>query len=704
MSFLVPKFWRTVKSSLLLFCGGLLALVFPAIVGAVVPVDRTVQVSATVSDSPPSIKLSWPSDPNAQSYTVARRLLSDTAWGSPTTVLSTTNAFTDTAVAVGADYEYKVTKNATGYTGYGYINSAIKLPLVENRGTVILVVDNTYAADLAPELNRLKSDLVGDGWKVIRHDVSRTASVPSVKALIAADYAADPLNVKSVFLFGHVPVPYSGNLAPDGHGDHVGAWPADGFYGDMTGSWTDTMISSTTASRTQNRNVPGDGKYDQSSFPAALTLEVGRVDLADMPAFAPKTEKDLLRQYLNKDHNFRHKILTAPPRALVDDSFGDFSGEAFSMSAWRNFAPLVGATNTKSLDWFTTLNTQSYLWAYGAGGGSYTSASGVGNTSSFAMTDTQAVFTMLFGSYFGDWDSTNNFLRAPLATSYGLSSAWAGRPQWFYQHMGLGKTLGYSTRLTQNVLFSNLYTPLGFSASGVHVALMGDPTLRMSPVTPTGVLTGTATADGIQLSWGASPEADMGYHVYRASSPDGPFTRLTSAPVTFTEFFDNSAFNATYTYMVKAIKLQITPSGSYYNSSQGIFVTLPANCKDLLVTSAGDDAGCGTLRHAVNFLTAAPNTPNPLITLQLPGGTSKIQLTQGLTLPRGATLLAGKDLASSCAAGPTVTLDGSGVSGPGLVLSGGNVVSGFQVQGFSGPQLKVTAGGSPNRVLCSRFG
>ena len=44
--------------------------------------------------------------------------------------------------------------------------------------------------------------------------------------------------------FGHVPVPYSGDIVPDGHmPDHVGAWPCDGFYGDMDGTWTDNAVN-----------------------------------------------------------------------------------------------------------------------------------------------------------------------------------------------------------------------------------------------------------------------------------------------------------------------------------------------------------------------------------------------------------------------------------------------------------------------------
>ena len=45
---------------------------------------------------------------------------------------------------------------------------------------------------LRQELARLKQDLVGDGWLVLRHDVAQTATVLSIKSLIQADYLADP--------------------------------------------------------------------------------------------------------------------------------------------------------------------------------------------------------------------------------------------------------------------------------------------------------------------------------------------------------------------------------------------------------------------------------------------------------------------------------------------------------------------------------
>ena len=137
------------------------------------------------------------------------------------------NSWTDSNVSNGNAYEYRVEKTANGYNGAGFVLAGIQAPLKDTRGKVVLLVDNSHSGALQSELRRLEWDLAGDGWIVLRHDVSRNDSVVNIKNIIKADYNSDPSGVKAVFLFGHVPVPYSGNLNPDGHGDHLGAWPAD---------------------------------------------------------------------------------------------------------------------------------------------------------------------------------------------------------------------------------------------------------------------------------------------------------------------------------------------------------------------------------------------------------------------------------------------------------------------------------------------
>jgi len=501
-----------------------------------------------------------------------------------TTLPGSATSFADNSMALGARVEYRIQKSTSGaYAGFGYISVGLKAPLIENRGKLMLVVDNTHAAALTNELRRLEQDFVGDGWAVVRRDVSPTSAPPAVKAVIKSVYDSDPGNVKAVFLFGRIAVPRSGNVEVDGHPDHKGAWAADTYYADMDGVWTDSTVTSTTAERAVNHNVPGDGRFDQSNIPSDLELQVGRVDLSNMTCFSNKTpsrsELDLLRQYLNKDHNLRHGRVVLPRRGAVCDNFGQAHGEAFAATGWRAFAPMFGASNNVQIPggaFFPTLSNEGYLFTYGTGGGGYYTCNGVGGSDDFALNDIKTVFTSFFGSYFGDFDNESNFLRAALgSSSYTLTTSWSGRPHWFYHHMALGETIGHSALLSQNNAFGGLYENQNYGTRMTHTALLGDPTLRLHPVLPPSNVTATQSGAQVTLNWTVSADTALqGYHVYRAPTAAGPFTRLTpTTPVAPTTFTDNAPTNGSV-YMVRAIKLETSGSGTYLNPSQGIFAVV----------------------------------------------------------------------------------------------------------------------------------
>ncbi|MHC1706863.1 MAG: PKD domain-containing protein [Bacteroidales bacterium] len=530
--------------------------------------DASVELKAVVQVSPAQITLSWTPNAGATQHTVFKKLKSEASWGNSLINLpGTVNQFSDINVLTGLSYEYKIVRNASNYTGYGYINSGIQIPAVENRGKVILLTDSMFISSCGNEINQLVGDLEGDAWVVLRHNISRTAMVSSVKSIIVADYNADPVNTKALFLLGHIPVPYSGNINPDGHPDHQGAWPADVYYADVNGIWTDYSVNNTVASDSRNDNIPGDGKFDQSLLPSDVELQCGRVDFANMPAFSA-TEHVLMKNYLDKDHDYRHKNFSPVHRALIDDNFGYFNGEAFAASAWKNFGPLVDPATVTSSDYFTTMSSNSYLWSYGCGGGWYQGSSGIGSTTDFAASSLQGVFTVLFGSYFGDWDSQNNFLRAPLAQGTMLTDAWSGRPHWQFHHMALGENMGYSARLTQN---NNSLYYSGYGARYIHIALMGDPTLRNDVVAPPANVTAVVTGNHCQISWAPSVDAVLGYYVYMKNINNSNYIRLTQNPVTSTAYTQYCLQDTgIYTYMVKALVLQTSPSGTYYNLSQGI--------------------------------------------------------------------------------------------------------------------------------------
>ncbi len=544
------------------------------------PKDCSVELWANVQVSPPQITINWVPNVGTSNYSIDRKPKNSSTWTSlSATNPSTTTQYVDNTVSVGVHYEYRVTRTAqTGtltYPGYGYINSGIQIPVVENRGKLILLVDVTHSVTLAPEIKRLQDDLEGDGWEVLTSYISPTLAVTAVKSQIVSTYNSDPANVKAVFLLGHIPVAYSGNLGPDGHPDHQGAWPTDVYYGEMNGSWTDVSVTSTTASPARTQNIPGDGKFDQSFIPTAVELQVGRVDLKGMTSFTA-SETQLLKNYLDKDHDYRKKIYAPIKRAVLEDNFGYFTpGETFASSGFKNFGPLVSPTNVAVSDYTATLSGNSYQWSYGCGGGDFYSAQNIASTSYLATSNLQTTFTMLFGSYFGDWDVNNNFLRAVLCQGKTLTNAWAGRPNWMFHHMAMGENIGYSTMLTQNnttVYFPSPYPSNYGLFNVITINLMGDPTLRNDIVAPVSNVVATKSGNNCNISWSASTEtAIAGYNIYMKNATNTSYTKINPTLISGTTYTDNCLiYPGIYKYMVRTVKLETTPSGTYYNMSEGI--------------------------------------------------------------------------------------------------------------------------------------
>jgi hypothetical protein len=571
-------------------------------------IDYTVQVTATTTISPPQIILNWTADAYARNFTIRRKSKTDLTWSSPLAVLDgDATTFTDSNVSVGSAFEYEIEEGTSIYpypngspsdwvTAYGYIYAGIAVPLNDSPGKVLLLIDSNFSAPLSAEIEQLSNDLIGDGWIVARRDISRSSRPNEVKAVVLNEYNADPAHLKALFLIGHIPVPYSGLINPDMHPGHIGAWPADLYYGDIDGNWTDNSVNKSDSEDPRNDNVPGDGKFDQSTIPSPVELQVGRVDMSDLPAFNPRTELDLLRQYLGKDHNFRQKLVTTERRGLIRDNFGDLAGDAPAVDAWRHFIPFFGLQNIREVDageYFPVLNSESYLWSYGCGGGSSDKADGVGSTDDFAASDVKSVFLMLHGSYFGDWDVPDNFLRAAIATpTYSLAAIWTGLPHWFMHHMALGESIGFSTLASQNNDHQLYKSRYNFSAGQVHVSLLGDPTLRMDVVAPPQNVIAHISAS-LQLNWDTPSDSIYGYNVYQSETPNGPFTKVNSGYVLGNSFTQRSIAPGRHTYMIRAVKLQTTASGSYYNLSQGAFLTFTAgasNFPSVSVTSTDGEA------------------------------------------------------------------------------------------------------------------
>lgn len=545
-----------------------------------------VQVSATVQASPPRITLGWEPFTGSSSYTVYRRVQGATGWGTAVANLSgSALQYVDNGVLVGVVYEYKVTRSALG-AGYGYVLSAVARPPVEQRGTMVLLVDSAMATDVAPSIAQLEEDLLGDGWWVEREVVPPTASPVAVRALVQSIHAASPGQVKAVYVLGHVAVPYSGNTNPDGHAEHRGAWPCDGYYGDLDGVWTDVTVNATGAVNLWNHNVPGDGKFDQTDFPSALELPVGRVDLNELPAFG-QSAAQLLQAYLYKAHQWKTKALVVPSTSVVFDDL-QWVNNPLASSGYMSLNTSSGASSLTDLPpssgpFVNTFTSVDNLWTYHSG----TGLQGVGSngqvtfigtnngvtTAGLAAAPAAGIFNMSFGSYFGDWDNEDNYLRAVLASGKALTHVWSGIPNWFFHPMALGEPIGYCARRSMNNTNQDLSLQnggwQGQSMSRGHMALMGDPSLRQSYLAPPTDLVVTSSTWYADFTWSPSPEPVDGYHIYRIDTVAGQLVRITITPVVGTSFTSSVPFVPGDRYMVRAIKLVVSNTGSYHDLSLG---------------------------------------------------------------------------------------------------------------------------------------
>jgi len=536
-----------------------------------------VELVATVQDSPEQIILSWEDNQHAgDTYRIRRKIKGALGWGAPiATLSSSTLSYADTNVTSMVAYEYEVQKLSSGILmAWGYVSAGIRTEIAADKGDLLLLVDSTFVTSLSTETEVLIKDLEADGWHVTKDYVARTATVPDVKDKIVSYYGSLP-NLQTLYLLGHIPVPYSGNLNPDAHPDHEGAWPADVFYGDVDGGWTDVYVNNSVAADSRNHNVPGDGKFDQSKVPSKIELEVGRVDFANLLAFT-ESEEDLLRNYLNKAHEFKTAQYIPLERGLVDEGdFGTFN-EGFWQNGYRNFVPMFSKSLVYDADYTTSLSN-SYLWSYGCGAGSHTSVAAIDGgtaltTSELSTIDLQSTFTMLFGSYFGDWDRDNNLLRAALASGRTLASVWAGRPNWHFHTMASGDHIGISAKMSQDKdsYYSSLNLGGGFvTAEGVHVALMGDPSVRQYYESAPSDLSITNNNNLAELAWTASSDPTInGYNVYRRDN--GIWSKLNDTIITALFYTDSPPVAGTWSYMVKSIKLKTNSSGTFYNESLGI--------------------------------------------------------------------------------------------------------------------------------------
>ncbi len=534
----------------------------------------SIQVS---SFSNSSVSFSW--DNYDINYTdIYRKEISNTSWTLLQGNVSGTT-FTDNSISSNKEYEYKfevTTNNTSVPTAYGYIAFGAQIAKKDNRGNILLVVDDRFTSSLTLELDNLQYDLISDGYTPILIACSKDSSVSFVKNMIDSVNTASSLN--SVYLIGHIAIPYAGIIFPDGHTDHRGAWPTDLFYVTDSSNWSDNSINYTNTTRTANTNLVNDGKFDQSSISDEAFAAISRVDFYDLPANG-NTETQMLSNYLMQVSRYKRGEIVAVDNGLIDDKLSTFS-EGFARNGFMNFSSLFGDSITTG-DLITNLESRTHKWAYSCSYGTDTSMWNTADPTVLNTSNYQGIFSMVFGSYFGDWNTQDNFMRSLLADGKMLTTCWAGRPHWFYHHMGLNNPISLSSKMSienstaSMSLTTTAYDVAGYSPNSVHMSLLGDLTLRQNynPALTTFNGTYDSADDEIDLSWNAPANTNVtAYEIYKASSKLGPYTLLASV-TSGTSYTDATVLTDNF-YFIKYITLDTTLSGSYYNNSVGTFISL----------------------------------------------------------------------------------------------------------------------------------
>lgn len=557
---------RTTGRRLIVKLSGFLPLALLLSVGASAAPSKpaSLALDGRLSGDGNMIELSWPGANGTRvgRVSIQRRTLGQTgkqSWKDHASVRSFARIYRDEEVKPGIAYEYRISRPSKQRIETGYWVTGSNLPAEENRGVALVVVDEQFADQLAPRLDRFMLDLTGDGWTVVRRDTRRGSDEDPVANLKAARelrdwirdrYHAAHYRPHALILIGRVPVVKSGQSRPDGHA--IRALETDLFYADTNAIWLDDGQG-----MLQHNAIPGDH----------IEMQVGRIDFSGMgDEFGD--EVTLLRRYFDKNHHWRHGRLGDPRQA-----YGNSSHLFVEIDALRN---IVGPENLVSGGHHDAGIRQPWLFGVDFGSAEYETY--------LSPTPIKAVFSINFGSGKLGFSNRNNRMKAMLAQSwYGLTTGWGGRPAWQLHHMALGKSIGYShLRTVNNGMYSLGIESLEYTPTGsypwqnpVWVNLLGDPTLRPFPIQAVKNLRAATRDGGVRLEWDATDrDAATKYRIYRASARFGPYRALNPSQLHEGErYLDTDPISGAW-YMVRSHSLIKVHAGSFYSFSQGSFTTL----------------------------------------------------------------------------------------------------------------------------------
>jgi len=228
--------------------------------------DFAVELQSCYDRNSGNLFIRWPKDPACLGYDIYSKGPNAWTWTYLSSPTKNDSTYQVPGYSQGNLVEIWVKKTNATYASHGYLFAGVYQTFQANRASkdiLLLVIDSNYIQPLSSQISRLIQDLENEFWEVRTHTVQRSDSVQHVKAWIYNQWMNDSARIKSLYLLGHVPVPYAGDLYADGHNpQHRGAWSADVYYSNFDLIWTDSSVDISVSDRSANYNVPGDNKFD----------------------------------------------------------------------------------------------------------------------------------------------------------------------------------------------------------------------------------------------------------------------------------------------------------------------------------------------------------------------------------------------------------------------------------------------------------
>lgn len=143
--------------------------------------------------------------------------------------------------------------------------------------------------------------------------------------------------------------------------------------------------------------------------------------------------------------------------------------------------------------------------------------------------------------------------------------------------MALGSNIGLGAWLTMNNNGEYFNGFFNGSAQGVHIALIGDPTLTLAPPKPIQNLSAKSVNGNVELNWDNPVDENVSYYKV-FTLKDESFNNFNIETLIHSEdegisttnkYIDESNWvSGNYKYAVAAVRIDTTGSGSYHNYSK----------------------------------------------------------------------------------------------------------------------------------------